>query len=163
MDKKNVEARKDDVQPETVLVHHAPGTYPSDRIEAFLRMVHGEYANGRAFRYDPQTYAEKIGTLAEVIVAESAGNIVGGLFGYCNDSETKTAYISYIGRTKNSEKGLGTRMHALFEDEARNMGMERIRLEVRKGNVHARDFYQRLGYVIYEELENSLLLEKILQ
>lgn len=98
--------------------------------------------------------------MADAFLAKSGEDIVGGVFGYCNDDAGKTSFISYIAHRQNAEKGLGTRLHEHFERLAARRGMLRIRLEVRKRNLHALAFYQRIGYSVVNDSDPVLTMEK---
>lgn len=129
-------------------------------ILSVIRRIHDEYWAGR-FAYDPVALAEKLAKFGECLFAvdETTGEKLGGVFGYCNNTQDKIAYISFLGRVKSAPKGTGLLLHRSFAELARARGMERIRLEVSKGNTHAREFYHRLGYAEIEDNGIKLLLE----
>lgn len=129
-------------------------------ILSVIRRIHDEYWDGR-FAYDPVAFAEKLAKFGECLFAvdTATGEVIGGVFGYCNNIQDKVAYISFIGRVRAAPKGTGLLLHQSFAELARSRGMERIRLEVSKANVHARDFYHRLGYVQIEDHSIKSLLE----
>lgn len=137
-----------------------PTTLLAEMIKVFQAKVHLQYAPGEPLNYEPDAYAVKLSNCAEAIVCRTAGDFVGGVWGYCNDLESRVAYISYIAKEKDAPKGLGCELHEAFRWFAIGRGMERVRLEVLKSNVHAQRFYDKLGYVCIEEREHSFLLER---
>lgn len=147
-----------------MMLHHYPlGTLSPERIKTFQAKIHAQYTPGSQLNYDPTTYAAKLANCADAIVLGfGTADFLGGVWGYCNDLTSRIAYISYIAKTKDAPQGLGFQMHEAFCWFAIGRGMERVRLEVLKSNLHAQGFYSRLGYVILEERENSYLLERLL-
>ena len=128
---------------------------------ALIRRVHEDWWEGR-FAYDPAAFAEKIAANGECIFAvdEISDRKTGGVFGYCNNSQDRIAYISFLGRIKSAPPGTGASLHRAFVELAKTRGMERVRLEVSKPNVRARQFYSRLGYIQIEDRGKKLLLER---
>lgn len=129
-------------------------------IFSVIRRIHDEYWDGH-FPFDPVALSTKLATFGECLFAvdETTGETLGGVFGYCNNTQDKIAYISFLGRVKSATKGTGLLLHQSFAELASSCGMERIRLEVAKDNSHAREFYHRLGYVQVEDRGGKLLLE----
>ncbi len=129
-------------------------------IHSVIRQIHDEYWNGH-FAFDPVAFAEKLAKFGECLFAvdDTTGETLGGVFGYCNNTQDKIAYISFLGRVKSATKGTGLLLHQSFAELASSRGMECIRLEVSKDNSHAMEFYHRLGYVQVEDRGGKLLLE----
>lgn len=133
-----------------ILDRRMPGELSPDCIFRFISQVHEEYFPKLELEYDLFAYSEKLSSKANAIVAyknELENVILGGAFGYCNNLETKEAYLSFFAKNIETPKGLATRLHEEFCVMAQEAGMRTIALEVRKTNQHAIDFYERLGYV----------------
>ena len=140
-----------------------PTMLSAERIKQFLAKIHAQYTPGGPLDYEPDAYAAKLSNYAEAIVSSfNAVDFAGGVWGYCNDLTSRIAYISYIAKTKDAPQGLGFQMHEAFRWFAIGRGMERVRLEVLRKNVHAQEFYDRLGYACIEEREHSFFLERTL-
>lgn len=84
---------------------------------------------------------------------------------YMNDFETKTAYITLIGVSKDyKHKHIGTKLLLFSEEKAKEFGMEFMRLEVKKNNSVAISFYKKNNYE-YDNKETDtsfFMLKKII-
>ena len=82
---------------------------------------------------------------------------------YLND-ETKTAYISLIATNKNSRRqGYGKRLINELIRVSIDNGMEKIKLEVRKKNLNAIEFYRSQDFDILDSKnEESYYMQKII-
>ena len=141
------------------LKHCSPTTLLPEAIRAFQAKIQAQYTPGGPLNYEPVAYAAKLANFAEAIVCGPKVNWMGGVWGYCNDFINHVAYISYIAKEKNAPKGLGYELHEAFRWFVKGRGMERMRLEVLKTNLHAQEFYRRIGYAQIEEREKSFILE----
>lgn len=93
-----------------------------------------------------EAYRQKLFTKARIVCAEDNGSLQGLIAFYCNDSESKTAYITQIAVKKCSQNmGIGGLLMAKCEEISRQNGMEHLRLEVRNDNMNAIRFYQKHG------------------
>lgn len=150
-----------DIDCRMQLSYYPPTTFPAEMIKRFQARIHAQYSPDEPLNYEPEAYAVKLAACAEAIVCgHNVVDFSGGVWGYCNDLTSRIAYISYIAKTKDAPKGLGFQMHEAFRWFALGRGMERVRLEVLKTNVHAQKFYDKLGYSRVEEREHSFLLER---
>ena len=100
--------------------------------------------------------AVKYAAHAKVIIASSGGKASGICAFYCNDTETKTAYITMIIVAK-SAQGCGIGSLFLKETAARSKacGMEKIRLQVLNRNQNAISFYKNHGFTLEKQQETS--------
>ena len=131
-----------------------PGELSPKAIQTFISRVHEEYFPELKLEYDVEEYSIKLSRLACAVVAYKSGyddEILGAALGYCNNLETKEAYLSFFAKVKGSPKGLASLIHNEFLAMAWNYGMRTIALEVRKTNVHAIEFYRGKGYVFRED------------
>ena len=138
-----------------------PGKLSPEQIQIFITRVHDEYFPDLTLEYDVEEYSKKLSKLASAVVAYKSGVddvILGGAFGYCNNLENKEAYLSFFAKVKGAPKGLASMLHADFLTMAYNCGMRTIALEVRKTNVHAMEFYSRIGYVIRGDHDKKHLM-----
>ena len=137
-----------------------PGRLDPSCIRDFLVSIHEEYWPSAAYEFDLDAYPRKLAACAEGFAEVSkAGVLEAVVLGYANDSENHVAYISYIAR-RSDARSSGRCLHQAFVEFAREHGMQSIRLEVLRGNLCARAFYDRVGYRLAEDRGDRLLLEK---
>lgn len=132
---------------------------PVEEMVDFFRLVHNQYFPYKTQSFEPFQYATKLSLNGFVIIAYDKEIPCGIVAGYCNDRKTKIAYLSYIGKVKESVHGLGVLLFSKFLEHAYLVGMEKVRLEVSKTNIHAYEFYLRLGCVEVEDRGEKKLLE----
>jgi len=104
-------------------------------------------------------YFDKLSAHAELVMHERAGELLGYAFFYCNDPEKSFSYISLIGSSATA-RGTGVG-HALLQYVLAitlSRGFSGCRLEVRKDNLHAIQFYERAGFVKIEDRGDKLLM-----
>lgn len=103
---------------------------------------------------------DKLSKNAKVFVAY-AKDILGYNAFYCNNSNTKTAYISLIAVDKSKQNmRIGKRLLKSCEDFCLSNGMLYLDLEVRKNNIQARSFYEKNKFHIIDEREQSYIMRK---
>ena len=110
--------------------------------------------------YDPmfrnqdslEQLAKKYSENAHVAVVKVENNIAGYVAFYCNDMESKTAYISMI-VVKSEYQGLhlGGKLLDYVVSISKEKGMCKIKLEVAKENKKATGFYIHKGFVFKNE------------
>lgn len=109
------------------------------------------------------SYLQKIYTFGKVytLVDRIAKKHIGICAIYINDEIKKIAYITLIGLLKEYRgQNLGTKLIKFCENEAKNNGMDFVKLEVKKNN-SAVKFYEHNGYCIAdEETEDSFFMIK---
>ena len=102
-----------------------------------------------------ELFAEKIYG-SGITIALYREELIGFSCFYCNDYQSRTAYISLIAVKQEYEhKGYGTRLLEEVKKTARDRGMTRLRLEVRKNNDQAISFYRKKGFIFEQEMEDS--------
>lgn len=96
--------------------------------------------------------AKKYSENAHVAVVKVEDNIAGYVAFYCNDMESKTAYISMI-VVKSEYQGLhlGGKLLDYVVSISKEKGMCKIKLEVAKENKKATGFYIHKGFVFKNE------------
>lgn len=100
-----------------------------------------------------------------VVVAREAGAIVGfGIMSYPHDD---AHLLLFAVRPESRRRGVGSAMLSLLEGVGRELGMRRIRVECRRDNDAARNFYAEHGYHelaihrrMYRGLADGITLEK---
>jgi len=92
-------------------------------------------------------YAEKVLRLGHAAVIEQDGRIVCAACFYCNDTQTKSAYLSVLGTLSGHEsKGYAAACLALAERVSAEHGMAFLRLDAVAANTRAVRFYHYHGY-----------------
>ncbi|RTR05329.1 GNAT family N-acetyltransferase [Halomonas nitroreducens] len=104
---------------------------------------------------DVDAYVKKLVSMAEILTHYSRGRMIGCIAYYCNNSQTRTAFLSLIIVSPESR---GSGLADVLLDQAigwaRKNQMEALALEVRKGNERALHFYENRGFEVkYEELD----------
>ncbi len=82
---------------------------------------------------------------------------------YCNDENSKTAFISSIGvdkKHKSYAKGIADMLLDSMLEEARINGMNCVRLEVFEDNCSAIAFYERNGFRLVKKTNNNFIVLK---
>ena len=80
----------------------------------------------------------------------------------------RTGEIKRVYARKN-RKGIGAALMAALEEQAEDLGYERLVLECREGNAHAIGFYKKAGYAVCEkyppycEEKDAVCMEKRLK
>ena len=104
-----------------------------------------------------RAYAEKIYNNALVFGAMDGDEIIGLAAVYANDLSNQQAYLTYIAlREEYSSHGLGTKLLTLCENTARERHMTGMRLEVKKANIRAINFYRKSGYATENESADGI-------
>lgn len=100
-----------------------------------------------------------------VVVAREAGRIIGfGIMSYPHDD---AHLLLFAVRPEYRRRGVGSAMLSLLEEVGRELGMRRIRVECRRDNDAARNFYAEHGYHelaiirrMYRGMADGICLEK---
>ena len=102
-----------------------------------------------------QKIAEKITEYGHFLLATADGNAVGFAAFYANDIQSNTAILTLIAIKQEYRKfGIGSRLlHEVFAVSA-EVGMQKIRLEVRHDNLPAIAFYQKNGFWVDNSSDN---------
>ncbi len=101
-------------------------------------------------------YSNKLFKYGKIWAHYNFGTPISIIGGYFNDYIEYTAYISILSVNKEYRgKKIGYSLMKKAEDYSRNCGMKKIKLEVRKENIVAQRFYEKLGYRIIGEATNT--------
>ncbi len=129
--------------------------------EAIFALIQDEQIRQEG-RFTPQDqeYLEKIDRHAELITHHEQGEIFGYVFFYCNDPAKQFSYITLIGTSQAARgKGIGFGLLQAVLAISRARGFRSCRLEVRKENNAALNFYQRAGFQSIEDRGDKLLMD----
>ena len=109
--------------------------------------------------YTLEEYAERLATHADFVLAEEDG-IIAGFLAYYTNVEGGFAYIPQVWVSDNHQrKGIGGQMlNMLIQNIPESLSS--VRLEVRKNNVKAVSFYNKMGFGVIRDSDNKLLLGK---
>lgn len=110
-------------------------------------------------------YADKLIERAINYVFVEKGKDAGFLSFYANDKETKTGYIALIGVLKEFQgKGIAQNLMDLCIQECRKAGMNQIKLEVKKENKRAIQFYRHYEFIELQDASvKSIYMQKVLE
>lgn len=109
---------------------------------------------------DLDEWPQKLNQYAEAFCyLDENGLITASLFFYCNDFQSRQAYVTFICSLPYAPKGTAYELHKRYIEYSHNQGMLFSRLEVLKSNTHARAFYNRQGYCVVEDHDTKLLLQ----
>ena len=101
---------------------------------------------------DIDSYSEKLSCNARVLCQYLNDDCTGFAAYYANNIDTKTGYITLIAIHENFRRqGLGSKLIRECFDDMLNSGMNRVRLEVRKENTAAIEFYKSEGFAFESE------------
>lgn len=104
-------------------------------------------------------YVEKLNQNAEIYFLVNKNEDIGMCAIYSNDYENKIIYISSISIKKEYlSKGLGQVLLDYIFTLRNNYNMKYIKLEVKKNNIKAINFYKKNGFQIITEREDTYLM-----
>ena len=111
-------------------------------------------------RVDLPEFANKVLKNGRVIAVKNDGKIISASLFYCNDMETRSAFITMIGTLRPFRKsGVGADVIKACENYAKNAGMKYMRLETDIANNREIIFYLKNGYSI-EYVEKKIHMVK---
>ncbi len=107
---------------------------------------------------DLKEYALKLKAFANVYVIQDSG-IKGFVAFYSNDVRYQYAYLAQIAINPNAQNlGLGTILLNKCIAKSKECDMQKLRLEVYKSNAQAIGFYERHGFKLECDMNESLLM-----
>lgn len=107
-----------------------------------------------------KAFSKKLSEYADFEIYTNEENKIGGMIAfYMNNGNF--VYLTFVSVKKEflSQK-VFSRMLAALEKKVNSENYPRIRLEVRKKNLLAREVYEHSGFVIIEKTDESLYMEK---
>ena len=100
-------------------------------------------------RVEIRSYAHKITNNATRFEAWAGGALIGMVAAYCNDSERRPAYITSVSVLRGWTGGeVGSRLLGRCIGHLKELGFERIELEVDGENAGAIRLYEKKGFLI---------------
>lgn len=100
-------------------------------------------------RVEIKDYAKKMADKAKRFEAWSGGTLIGLVAVYCNDHESRIAYITSVSVLRAwAGKGIAARLMKQCIEHAEMTGMRQISLEVASDNAPAIRLYEKSGFVV---------------
>jgi ribosomal-protein-alanine N-acetyltransferase len=139
-----------------------------DDAASIAAMSRDEIEQGLPWSWTEQRVAHAIANPeANVIVAGPPASLTGfGIMSYVGD---EAHLLLFAVASAHRRQGIGSAMLAWLETVAREAGVQRVRVECRRGNAAARNFYGEHGYHeqtivhrYYRGVEDAVSLEKFL-
>jgi len=131
-----------------------------DSIRSLILDEHARQGAGFIEGVDIELYLAKLGEKAEIVSHSISGRCRGFAAFYCNDMNTKRAYITLVlVDPRDRGLGLGKSLVASVLEMARHRGFTSCRLEVAKRNEAAYAMYLSLGFRVVESQDHKYLLE----
>jgi len=112
-----------------------------------------------------EEYTMKLFQLGNVYAARENNRYLGYISFYANDLKSGYAYISQLAVKKHDRnKGVGSLLINCCIQAVKNSGLNRIKLEVRRHNNNAIQFYKSFGFKYSEEADiDSVFMELSLE
>lgn len=132
-----------------------------DETKEILREFRQELPSLSSGRIDMDFFAEKIHKNGFLCVCEDKEIVKGFSVFYANNKQTREAFLSMIAVKSACQKdGIGTRLLTFVEKKSHQEGMCFLRLEVNKKNKGAIAFYEKRGFSVCEQTEESWFMRK---
>ena len=121
-------------------------------IAVHLSQCDAHFVPSLSARVKIEDYANKIATQATRFEAWSGGNLVGLAAAYCNDQETRVAYLTNVSVLREwMGKGVAESLLSQCFKHAAAAGMRQVSMEVGEGNTPAIKLYKKFGFVAGNE------------
>ena len=102
-------------------------------------------------RIEIKDYAKKISGKAMRFEAWDRGQLTGLVAAYCNDSASRTAYITSVSVLRGwMGKGIASQLLERCIKHVAEFGFDRIELEIDRQNVAAARLYVKMGFIVSE-------------
>jgi len=134
-----------------------------DRIDAVIRLCDPAFPNPISCRDNYPSMLDKIHTHG-IFFAACTAEPVGYAAMYANDQTTRTAFMTLMAVKPGCQgMGIGKQLMERCFAAAKENGMVRVRLEVRKNNPRAISLYERYGFLADgQETDASVFMTKSL-
>ena len=117
-------------------------------LKKFLGEVDNDFPIPLSSKTDLGELAHKLLGNGLSMVILNGSDIASGCFGYANDVQSKTAYISVVATLKAFRgKGFAEKCVRAFLDEAKKQNMESAVLYTHNTNIGAIKIYEKIGFV----------------
>ncbi|OYP32365.1 GNAT family N-acetyltransferase [Rhodopirellula sp. MGV] len=142
-------------------IRYQLGTASEAEIYEHLRCCSVHFVPPLETRVDLQSYAAKLASLAKLVEAWYASELVGLVAAYYPTKESgRQVFITNVS-VKADYRGLGIAKHLLgnLSDNAKRFGHRQIALNVSTDNIPALQLYRSLGYRITAEHDDELTMQ----
>ena len=127
-----------------------------DKIYIFLAHINSEYNPPLDTKVELHQYAEKILNNAVLFVEMVGDDIVGMVVLYCNDDNTKKAYIPLVGVLPTYQhRGIASKLMKEAISLVREQGYKLI--GIHSNNMVAVHLYSKLGFTVEDDSERKYM------
>lgn len=131
-----------------------------DLVYAFLCDIDDSLPQKLSESVNLREFEKKVFENGNVMAVMDKGKIVAASLFYCNDLDTRSAFITMFGVLEGYRKsGIGSAVISACEKFAKNAGMSFMRLVTDIENDRARAFYVKNGYSV-EHIEKRVFMIK---
>ena len=132
-----------------------------EELKKFLIQEDSSFIERLSSRVNIEDYNNKIIKNATIYGVKVENDIVAIIAYYRNDYETNIAYLTYLCvNSKYRKNNLATKLLNIMVNDCIEKNFKIIRLETDKQNNIARKFYEKKGFIEYNEFNNSVFYEK---
>ena len=131
-----------------------------EEIDSHLRVCSGNFSPSLNEKVNINEYSQKIFERATTFEAWSSDTLVGLVAAYFNDFENHIGYITHVS-VMSAYQGIGIASELVKEciKYAEQNQFKEIHLEVRKDNSLAIQLYKEIGFMDFEEKDDSVLMK----
>ena len=130
-------------------------------LEEILFEIDCDFSPNLSSKINVTEYVDKIIKRATVIPIYINGKMEAFIAVYCNDYDHYIAYLTMIAiRKEYRSKGLGKLLVGTAIAYLKALNFQNFRLEVFKSNRNAYLLYNKLGFTVYKEEQDSFFMEK---
>lgn len=132
-----------------------------NKLYNFLKKIDKSFPIPISDKTDFDVFLKKIKSKGLVYCAFDKELVIGACFFYCNDDNTKTAFLTLLGvLDKYKKNGVGSNLVDLMIRYCKSKKYSRIRLYTRENNFGAIRLYLKNGfYTVKSDRKNDLMLE----
>ena len=132
----------------STMIEYLSNKASEEEIVEHLLRCDADFVPPLSTRVKISDYAQKIASKATRFEAWSGGTLVGLVAAYCNDQETRVAYITSVSVLRECmSKGIAANLVSQCIEHAKASGMRQISLEVASDNTPAIKLYEKSGFV----------------
>lgn len=133
----------------TAAVEYLSNKATEAEIADHLSRCDADFVPPLSSRVEINDYAQKITSKATRFEAWSGGMLVGLVANYCNDQESRIAYITSVSVLREWMcKGIAANLIKQCIKHAEMSGMRQINLDVASDNAPAIKLYEKIGFVV---------------
>lgn len=137
-----------------IQINNETNRIQKDEFVDYLIKVDEEYIPPISNHVMLADYAGKLISNASIVTAREKKALIGLCAFYCNDYKNKRSFISTIGIQSNfTGKGIAKKILNKTIEMSKEVGMEKIELQVFSGNKRAICFYSKNGFYKVDTIE----------